>query len=422
MKTTVSEPESWKRIIDIEVPEQEINTAFDTKLNDLKRNLKLPGFRPGKVPTALIKQRFGSSIRAEVIEDLIQKSFKDACDQNNIKPISQPKVQDLKAPEGEPLTFSIETEVDPEIEIKDYNKLKIKTQPKKIKESDVNEAVKNLQERFAEFNNLDRPAQKGDYVKLEYLKVIIDGQERSDITFPKYPVELGGENRIKDFDKGIIGHKADEIIDLKVKFPKDYADTEVAGKEGEFQIKILSVQEKSLPEINEEFLKKIGNFKNEDELREQIQKNLEQESLKQAKNEAYNKAIETLIENNPFDVPPARIEQFIDYMYNETLQYQRPNTPVPSREEIAEHYRDTALKAVKRQRIIDFIANKENIKPTQEEVDNEIKHVAEMYNQPFDLVKQEFRKNGTTLRIREDLREQKTLDYLIGEFTPENKD
>lgn len=419
MKATVSEPESWKRIIDIEIPEQEIQSAFEQKLNTVKRDLKIPGFRPGKVPESLIKQRYGSAIRAEIIDDLVQKSYKDACEQNNIKPVSAAKVQNLKAPEGEALVCSIETEVDPEIEIKDYNKLKIKSQPKKIKDSDVDEAIKNLQERFAEFKDVDRPSKKGDYVKLEYLKVVIEGEERKDITFPKYPVELGGENRIKDFDKGIIGHSANETVDLKVKFPKDYADSEVAGKEGEFQIKIVSVQEKTLPEMNEEFLKKVGNFNTEKDLREQVQKNLEQESVKQAKNEAHTKAIDSLIESNPFDVPPARVDQFIDYMYNETLQYQRPNTPVPSREEVAEHYKDMAVRAVKRQRIIDFIADKESIKPTQEEVDNEIRHVAEMYNQPFDVVKQEFRKNGTTLRIRDDLRDQKTLDFLIGEYTPE---
>lgn len=422
MKATVSEPESWKRIIDFEVPEQQINSAFEKKLNDLKRSLKLPGFRTGKVPPALIKQRFGPSIREEVIEELIQQSFKDACDQNNINPISQPKVQDLKTAEGEALSFSIETEVDPEIEIKGYNKLKIKTQPEEIKDSDIEESLKNLLERFAEFKDTEQPAQMGDYVKLEYLKVLIDGQERSDISFPKYPVELGGENRIEDFDEGVIGHSTDETIDLKIKFPQDYADAQVAGKEGEFQIKILSVQQKLLPEINEEFLQKIGNIKSESDLREQIKKNLQQEALRKAKEEAYDQAINTLIENNPFDVPPTRIEQFIDYMYNQTLQYQLPNTPAPSREEVAENFKEVALRAVKRQRIIEFIASKENIKPTPEEVDDEIRRMAEMYNHPFEQFKQQLRKNGATLRIREDLKEQKTLDYLIGEYVPEKKD
>ena len=419
MKATVSEPESWKRVIQVEIPEQDVESAFNEKLDKYKHDLKLPGFRPGHVPTSLIKQRFGGAIRAEIIEDLIQKSFQDACKENNIVPVSQPKVQDLKAPEGEPVSFSIETEVDPPIEISGYNKLKIKASPKKIKDSDVEEAINNLRDRFAEFKDVGRPAKKGDYIKFEYLKVVIDGQERTDIQNPNYPVELGGENRIKDFDKGLIGRSADEVVDLDIKFPKDYADPDVAGKSGEFQVKITAVQEKNLPEINEEFLKKLGDFKTEEDFREQIRKNLEQEELNKAKEEATNKAIDKLIDDNQFDVPPARIEQFITYMHQESMRYQRQGEPALSREEIAERYHDTAIRSIKRQRILDYISDKENIRANQQDVDTKIQQLADMYHQPFDTLKQTFRKNGTTLRIRDEIQEQKTLDYLIGEYTPE---
>lgn len=418
MKATVSEPESWKRVIEIEIPEDEVNSAFEEKLNKYKKEMKLPGFRPGKVPSSLIKQRFGSSIRAETIDELVQKSYREACDQNKIVPVAQAKVTDVKADEGSPVTFSIETEVDPEIDIKGYNKIKTKVSPKKIKESDVEDALKSLQDRMAEFKDAGRPAKKGDYLKFEYLKVVIDGEERKDVQNPTYPVELGGENKIKDFDKGLIGHSAGEIVDLDVKFPKDYAEADVAGKSGQFQIKLTSVQEKILPEMDEEFLKKLGEFKDLEALKTQIKENLEKEELTKSKNEAYNEAIDKLIKDNPFDVPPAKVDQFVDYMYHEATKYNQPGMPVPAREEIDTRYRETAVRSIKRQRIIDFISQKENIKAAQEDVDKEIQRLAEMYNQPFDTLKQAFRKNGTTNRIRDDIKEQKTLDYLIGEYTP----
>jgi len=418
LKATVTEPESWKRVISIEIPEEEVQSAFDEKLGKYKKDMKLPGFRPGKVPLSLVKQKYGSAIRAEAIDEPVQKSYREACEQNHINPISPAKVNDLKAAEGEPVSFSIETEVDPDIEIKGYQKLKIKPSPKKIKDSDVDEAVKGLQERFAEFKDVDREAKKGDFIKIEYLKVSIDGEERKDIKNPEYPVELGSENRIKDFDKGIIGHRAGETVNISVKFPKDYQDAQIAGKTGEFEVKIVAVQEKQLPEINEEFIKKLGNFADENALREDIRKNLENEEANKAKNEACDKAIDTLIKDNPFDVPEARIEQFIDYMYQEALRYNRNEAPL-SREDVAARYRDTAVRTIKRHRIIDYISQKENIKATQEEVDSHIQKLADMYNQPFDTLKQAFRKNGTTVRIRDDIREQKTLDFLIGEMAPE---
>jgi trigger factor len=418
LKATVNEPESWKRVISIVIPEEEVRSAFDEKLGKYKKDLKLPGFRPGKVPLSLVKQKYGNAIRAEAIDELVQKSYREACEQNHINPISAAKVNDLKAAEGEPVTFSIETEVDPEIEIKGYQKLKVKPSPKKIKDSDIDEAIKGLQERFAEFKDVDREAKKGDFIKIEYLKVSIDGEERKDIKNPEYPVELGSENRIKDFDKGIIGHRAGETVDITVKFPKDYQDAQIAGKSGEFEVKLVAVQEKQLPEINEEFLKKLGNFADENALREDVRKNLENEEENKAKNEACDKAIETLIKDNPFEVPEARIEQFIDYMYQEALRYNRNEAPL-SREDVAARYRDTAVRTIKRHRIIDYISLKENIKATQEEVDSHIQKLAAMYNQPFDTLKQAFRKNGTTVRIRDDIREQKTLDFLIGETAPE---
>jgi trigger factor len=420
LKATVSAPESWKRVIEVEIPVEEVTAAFEEKLTKYKKEIKMPGFRPGKIPASLIKQRFGASIRGEAIDELVQKSFKDACEQNNVTPVAPANVKEVKADkDDEPVSFVIETEIDPPIEIKGYEKLKVKASPKKIKDSDVEDAIKGLQERFAEFTTVERESKKGDYVKFEYVKVIIDGTERTDIQNPNYPVEIGGDSKIKDFDKGLTGRLAGETAEIDIKFPKDYSEADIAGKSAQFTVKITAVQEKKLPEVNEEFMKKIGNFADIDAFRVNVKENIEREETTRAKNEAYNEVIEKIASDNPFDVPPARVEQFIDYMYNESTRYNRPGQPVPAREEVAAHYTETAIKSIKRQRIVDFIANKENIKATQEEVDKEVQRLADMYNQPFETLKQSLRQNGTTNRIRDDIREQKTLDFLIGEYTPQ---
>jgi trigger factor len=412
VKSKVSEPETWKRVFDIEVPHEDVDKLYQEKLKVVKKELTLPGFRPGKVPSDLIVQRYGESIRADAVDDLIQKAFKEACTEKKIMPVSKGVVSNLKADKGQPLTFSIEAEVDPEIQIKGYNKLKIKVSPRKIKDDDVDEALKNLQERFAEFKDVERPSKKGDYVKLEYQKVVIDGVERTDIKNPTYPVELGAEHRIKDFDKGLVGHAAGEVVDISVRFPKDYSDKEVAGKGGEFSIKITAVQEKILPEVSS-FLKKIGEYENEEALKADLRKRLDADALEAAKNEAYAKAIDTLIKDNHFEVPPARIEMFIDYLMDQAKNERRPGEPLPSREEVDQRYREMAVRTIKRQRILDYVAETEKIAATQEEVDAEIRRLAERYNQPFDKLKQTLRQNGTTLRIRDDLREQKTLEFLV---------
>lgn len=406
-------------MIAVEIPDQDVQTEFSGKVKKLRREIKMPGFRQGKVPENMIKQRFGESIRAEIIDTLIQDSFKKACEEHKINPVTSPKIVDLKADSGQPVSFSIEAEVDPEIAITGYQNLKIKLSTKKIKDSDIEAAYKNVVERFATYNDIDREAKKGDYIKLEYLKVIVDGEERTDIKNPTYPVEVGGENHLKEFHKGIIGHLAGDTVDVTVKFPKDYAESALAGKTGDFSIKIISVLEKILPEVNEDFLKKIGDFADEAALRDKIRIDMENEELKRAKEEAHTKAIEAVIKANDFEVPPARIEQFIDYMYQEATKYNQQGTEPPSREKMADQYHETAVNTIKRHRIIDAIAQKEKIKPTQAEVDEEISRIAAMYQQDFETLKQALRKNGTTLRIRDEIRERKTLDYLIGEYTQE---
>jgi trigger factor len=417
LKATISKPKSWVRILEIEVPKEDVEAVYSKKLSEYKREISLPGFRQGKMPLAMVKDRFGESIFSAAVEDLVGQSFESACKEHNITPISKGSLSNLKAKEGEPVSFTIEIEIDPEIEIKGYANMGISASPKKIKDNDVDKAIEELRERSAEFKDVPRASKKGDSVSIEYARVVIDGVERKDFSNPKHPIELGNGD-IKEFDKGLIGHSAGENVDVDVSFPKDFATKELAGKDAFFSVKILAVKEKIVPEINEEFLKKIGSFSSEDALRDQVRKDLERKELDRAKNEAYAKAIERLADKNPFEVPESRIQSYIDHMLEELSRYARPGEPAPGRDEVAGKYRDSAIRGIKRYKIIDHIATKEKIKPTQAEVDRQVQQLADYYGQPFEQVKQTLRGNGTTNRIRADIREQKTLDFLIGEYTP----
>jgi trigger factor len=417
LKSTISKPKSWVRIIDIEIPKDEVEKVYNKKLSEYKREITLPGFRQGKTPIAMVKNRFGASVFSAAVEEIIEQSFESACKEQAIVPISKGALSNLKAKEGEPVSFTIEIEIDPDVEIKGYTGLGISASPKKIKDGDVDTAIEEIRERSAEFKDVPRAAKKGDSVAIEYAKVVIDGAERKDFSNPKQPIELGSGD-IKDFDKGLIGHGAGETVDVDVSFPKDFATKELAGKDAFFSVKILTVKEKVVPELTGEFLKKLGDFASEDALRDQVKKDLESKELDRAKNEAYAKAIERLADKNPFDIPESRIQSYIDHMIEELAKYARPGEQPPSREEVAQKYRDTAIRGIKRYKIIDYVATKEKIKPTQAEVDRQVQQLAAYYDQPFEQVKQTLRANGTTNRIRADIREQKTLDFLIGEYTP----
>jgi len=413
LKATVTDAESWKKIIDVEIEKEQIENAFEEKIKKYRKEIKLPGFRPGKVTPSIIKARFGDAIRAEVVEEAVQQSFETACADNKIMPITRPKIEELKADADNPISYKAEVEVDPEIDITGLEKLKVKVSPAKVKKADVDNAVSDLRERLAKFEDVERSTKKGDFVSITYEKVTVDGEERNDISSPQYPIEIGASN-IKEYDKALVGKNVGDVIDVSVTFPKDYGDEEIAGKSGQFTVKIDKIQEKKLPEIDAEFLKMLGDFESEDALREKIQKDLEDREFQKAKEEASEKAIDSLIKSNPFEVPPARVEMYLNYMAEQVQRYKKPEEPEMSREEIEEKYRETGIKTIKRHRIIDFIAAKEKIKATQAEVDDRIRGIAAQYGQPFESVKQALRKNGTTNQIRDDIKDEKTIDFILG--------
>jgi len=413
LKTTVSEPQAWQRVIDIEIPNEDVQKEFDSKMNKYKRKVKLPGFRPGKVPSDIIKNRFGAVMRAEIIDELINKSYRQACTENEIVPVKEAKISDIKAEEGKPVSFKAEVEVDPKIEITGYKKLKIKVAPRKIKDVDVENTLNDLQERMAEVKDVDRPSKKGDLVSIEYVNAMVEGEPREDLKSPLYPIEIG-KGTLKDFDKGLAGLSTGEEKELTVKFPKEYHIGDIAGKSVDLTVKVKKVQEKNIPEINEEFCKKVGVFADVDALKKAILDDLEAQEKERARTEAHDKAIDAVIEHNKFEVPPSRVEFYLDKVMEEQARYY-PQGKGPDREEVDNRFREVGVRAIKRYRIIDFIAAREKIKTSQEEVDKRIQQIAAQHNQPFEEVKAAMRKNGTATRIREELREQKTLDCLIGE-------
>jgi len=383
LKTTVSEPECWKRVVEIEVPE--VDAAVDAKLAELKRGARMPGFRPGKVPLAVIKQRYGKAARAEAVETVMQEAFKSACEEHKIAPVSEAKLTDMKGGEGgEALRFTIETEVDPPIEITGYDKLKIKAKPVKVTDSMVDGAFNELLDRYAAFDDVKRPAKKGDYLRIMYKSVSIDGVDRPDLKghCPEYPIELGGEGVFKEFDKGLTGK--------------------------------LSVQERHPPTFNEKLMERLGGV-TADMLRDEIRKSMEARVLREAKEAAHNEAIDELIKENPMKLAPSAVDRLARGLIED--YFKRSNEPeTEMSQEMQEKFYGVAALMLKRMKIINYVADKEKIKATQEEVDKEIMTMAQMYgHQDFETLKQMLRKDGTTNRIRADIRERKTLDFLIGE-------
>ncbi len=413
MSAVVNAPETWKRVIEVEIPVEDITKKSDQKVKKYQKEIKLPGFRAGKVPVKMINSRFGESIRAEVIEELINETYGKACADNKIEPVSQPVIEDVKAENAdEPVSYKATVEVDPEIEITNYLDFGVTVEIEPTEDKDIDEAAENIRMRFAEFADLDTPAKEGDFVTLSYSDIKVDGEEKTGFT-PAPQMFAIGEAPISELDEALKGMKVDEEKLVSVSYPADYRVDEYASKDGSFSVIVNKVQERSLPELDAEKVLQMAQVESVEDLKNRLREDITKHKSEEGKNKAYDIVIDKILENNDFVVPESRVKSYIAHIMQQEQAY-FPNGGQPSVDEYVERYREVAEKSLKRFRILDFIAKEQKVKATKEEVDARIQELATQYNQEFETVKAALRKNGTTIQIREDIKQEKTLEMLVG--------
>jgi trigger factor len=407
VKATITEPTTTERVLEIEVERERLDKIFDQKVKKYSKEVRLNGFRPGSVPKDVIAKRFKDPINAESLEALIEEVLKEACKEHNIEPIAPGRIDKLENEQGKPIVVKAVLEVDPPVEVKDY-KLDIPVHGADISDEEVNAQVEGLRKRQADEVKVERAAALGDVVIAQYLSIRIGGEAKPLPPRPEFRMELGTSS-VPAMDRALIGAKAGEERIASFTFPADYPQPDFAGKDSEYQLKILDVMELKLPALDDEFAKKF-NFESIELLRTRIREDLAKQSLQKAKEEAYEEAMRRLMETNSFEIPKARIQNYVRYKLEQEGH-------VHENDDHGHDHSDLEKEAefnIRRYRLLDEIAKKEKIKPTAEEVDARLKEMAEQYGTDFETLKASLRKSGKILDIREELKSEKTLDYVIG--------
>ena len=404
-----------KKSISIVIPKEELQKEFNKVLNNVKKDVSIQGFRKGKVPENIIMSRYGESMIMEASEKLISQSFYNACKENKINPAGEPIFEDVKVNPKEitEISFKALVEIDPEIEIKGYKDLKIKIEDVKVEGSEIDAIMETIKNQRAELNETDEPIKKGDIVALKYENVMVGGEKSDKIPAPQ-AVEIGNAP-LAELNTNLLGLKKGDRKELSFVFPENYPLAEYSGKKGAASVEIVNVRAKTLLPLDEEFFAQIGTpAKNEEELKVIVKDNVLNKKKNEAKEAAIEKAIEELLKKNEFFVPDGRIKYYIENLRKNEEKYFNAKNPQPSIEEYLKIRRDEAVKNIRRFRILDYIVSKENIKISSEEVDTYIETIAKAYNYPFEQFKEQLRKSGETIHIREELKIGKALDCLIG--------
>ncbi len=411
MNVTVTEPKPTQKQLEIEIPQDSIKESFESKMKKYGKDISIKGYRKGKVPKSVLMARFGKSIRQEAVEETIDAVIKDEFKKNSIEPIAPANLENFEDDEKAPIKLTVIVDVDPEIEIKKYEKLGIKVDTVKISDKDVQEDLDNMAKSIAEEKSVERKAKKGDVVVGEYLEVRIADEESSIPEKPDFRMEIGA-SQTKEFDSALKGVVAGDEKEVSFKYPKDFFQEELQGKKAYFKLKISEVVELTVPELDDEAAKKFGAESAED-LKNKTQERLEKYKSDEARYEAHKKAIDKLIDGNKFDIPESRVYQYAKNVINQNNQGQEQDPVEPTVEEI-EQSRENAERDIKKYRIIDYISKKEKIKVNQADVDARIKEMSEMYGMDFEQMKSSLRSSGHIVNIREELKYEKTLNWLVG--------
>ncbi len=409
MTASIKETSSTIRSVEIAIPQADLKAPFEKAVTRYRKEVQMKGFRAGAVPRHIIIARFGDLIRQECIEEVMNATLSEELKKANIVPVARVKVEDFKDDKEADITFTAIVEVDPEIDIKDYSNLGISVPSVAISEDEVKAELDRVLQMYSTAESVDRESKKGDVVVGNYLEVKIDG-ETKEIPEDREFRSLLGESSSPGFDEGLTGVKKGETKEINFVYPQDHKDEQYRGKSAEFKVEVTDVREIRAPKMDEEFFKKIG-VKDEAELKDNLQTSLFNQKENAAKNKAVNEAIDKLIEANPFDVPHARVIDLIKYTLK---QHSGTNQDVEPTEEELKTLEPEAIREIKKHRILEFIANKEKLRPTQAAVDARIEDIAKAYGVEAQDLKNHFRQSGRIVALRDELRIGLAEDLIVG--------
>jgi len=419
MKANVEEISSIKKKVSIEISEDQVNKEVESFYKDLGKKAKIKGFRPGKVPRDILERYFKDYVKAEVIQKLIEETYPQALSETDLHPVSPPVIDPGGFEDGKPFQYSAMIEVKPDIQLEEYTGLKIEGKKEEVKDEEVEERLKALQNLHANLKTISeaRPIQTGDYVIVDYEARLggkpLEGGKAIDFT-----VEVGSGQFIPAFEEKLMGLKPEEEKEIEVSFPEDYGYQKWAGKTISFHVKIKEIKEKILPPLDDEFAKDLGDYSSFEELKVKLKGEIEKEKELALERQLKDQVVDQLLEINPFDVPESLVGEQAKAMVSDTkLRLAAQGVALKklgvSEEKLQEDYKAMAQKQVRTFLILEKIAGAEGIAVTDEEADDRLREMSERMHQKFDVVKRYYEKNGLLPEVKAGIIRDKTLNFLL---------
>ena len=384
MQVSVESTGTLGRKITVQVPSERINDAIDKKLNELSRTVKLDGFRPGKVPMKVVKQKFSGQVRQDVMGEVLQSTLYEAINQEELKPAQGPTVEDVKMEPGQPMEYVASFEVYPEVELSPMGDITVEKITSEVQDSDVDNMFEKLQTQRVTWEPAEREAADADQVIITFVGRI-DGEEfAGGKTDQEFPLVLGSNSMIPGFEEKLIGVKAGDKKTIEVTFPDDYQGKEVAGKQAEFDVDVINVNKPILPEINDEFAKAFGIADGIETFRKEVRANMERELSTRLQSRTKATIMDALLDANELEIPTGLVNEEI-----ETLKKQAMGENPEALKDVSlpnDLFEENAKRRVKLGLLVGEVIQANNLQVDKQKTNAKLAEIASTYEHPAEVI------------------------------------
>jgi trigger factor len=420
LQVAVTDLSQCRKDLTVEVPTEEVKDAFEKTYGVYSRHVKADGFRRGRVPREIVKQRFAKEVKDEVVSSLVTHALQHAIAENRLRVVGEPEITDLTIDEGEPLRFRFTVEVMPEFELKEYKGLKFTKRIAPVTDDDIQHTLDHLRQSAAEFIPVeDRPSREGDFVSVNLVGKYIEPQEEEDLKSDDVQIEIGAENVQPEFNENLRDVKAGDVREFRVKYPENFSSEGLAGKTLDFTATVVAVREKEAPELDDEFARDFGDYENLQQLRDKIRENLTASAEARADADLREQAVKRILEDYDFEVPSALVEPQTAERAREFAYVLMRNGVPPQTireinwEERMNEFRPLAARDIRMAMVFARIAEAEEVKISGWEVDAEIEMMARSSGEPASQLKARLTKDDSLSSIENRLRHQRALEAVI---------
>jgi trigger factor len=402
--------EGVERLLEVSVPVETVQEAEERTVRRYASQARLPGFRPGKAPAALVRKRFKDAIRQQTLESLLQEAYQEVLEREQLKVVSTPHLHDVRFDEGKPLVFELHVEVRPEIALERVQGFKLTRKSAPVDDAALTEQIEQLRDQRANWAPVSEKPAPGDMVTV----LLATADESGELPEGReYRIVIGGAQAIAGIEELVLRAAPGETIEDNVRWPDDFPDEAERGKTKRVRVTLQDVKRKSLPALDDAFAREVGDFESLDALTAAVRRDLESHAEREADASVRQQAIDQIVEANRFDVPPSWVKQLVDgYMKGYGI-------PEEERERFTAEFRPVAEKQVRRDLIIDTLAEREQLKATEADIDARVGEVAAKRQADPGQVYAQLQKAGRLQEIERAITEEKVFKWLLERNTVE---